>query len=134
MRRVADAAALVAGAVAGYGADAAVERVAPRARTAIAAAGLVTAAAVYPVARRRLTADAAMAREVGGVAATTAIAMAGRKLPATPARVLLGLAWAAHALFDGVHTTSGESRLPRWYPAMCAGCDVALGARLIARR
>ncbi len=129
--KVTDAAALVAGAAAGYGADAATTRLAPRLRGAGAAAGLVTAAAIYPLARRRLAVDAALTREVAGVAATGAVAVAARRLPATPARRILGIAWAAHAAFDAVHTRSPDSRLPAWYPAMCAGYDIALGARLV---
>jgi hypothetical protein len=127
-----DAAALVVGAAAGYGADAAAARVAARLRTVGAAAGLVTAAAVYPLARRRLTADTAMTREVATLAATGAVAALARTLAPSRARALLAAAWAAHALFDVTHSSSGDSRLPRWYPAMCAGYDLALAGRLIA--
>jgi hypothetical protein len=132
MPNVSDAAALVVGAAAGYGADGAIAHLAPRLRTAGAAAELVTAAAIYPLARRRLTADTAMAREAAGLAATTAVAALSRNLSSKGARRLLAAAWAGHALFDGVHSTTGGSRLPRWYPAACAGYDVALAARLVA--
>jgi trans-aconitate methyltransferase len=37
-----------------------------------------------------------------------------------------------HALFDlACGHGSSTWRLPRWYPALCAGFDVAYGARLL---
>jgi len=127
----ADAAALVAGAVAGYGMDVASTRLLHRLRVPGAAAGLITAAAIYPLARRRLTADRAALREGAALAATAGVAAASARMPNRAARSVLGLAWASHALFDATHETTGDSRLPRWYPALCAGYDLTYAARLI---
>ena len=130
--RAADRAALVAGALAGYGMDLASTRFMRRFRVPGAAAGLVTAAAIYPLARRRLSADGAMAREGAALAATVGLAAVSARMPNRAARSVLGLSWAAHALFDATHETTGQSRLPSWYPALCAGYDLTYGARLIA--
>ena len=127
-----DAFALVGGAAVGYGIDLASTRLLHRLRLPGAAAGLITAAAIYPLARRRLTADKALAREGAALVATAGIAAASARLPNRAARVVLGLSWAAHALFDAKHETSGDSRLPSWYPALCAGYDLTYAARLIA--
>ena len=130
--RLTDAAALVAGAAAGYGMDAATTRLMDRFRVPGAAAGLVTAAAIYPLARRRFAPDAALAREGAAVAATAVIAAASARMPNRLARTVLGMTWAAHAMFDATHEKTGNSRLPNWYPSLCAGYDLAFGARLIA--
>ncbi|HZC73919.1 MAG TPA: hypothetical protein VE442_24745 [Jatrophihabitans sp.] len=130
--RARDAVAVVAGAACAYGADTAIARLLPRFRAEAAAGGLVTIAAIYPLARRRITLDAALAREAAALAANSGIVAVGRTLAPNRARALLGFAWAAHAVFDVVHTTSGDSRLPSWYASMCAGYDLMLGARLVA--
>lgn len=42
---------------------------------------------------------------------------------------LLGMAWIAHGLWDGVHELGlVGTRVPSWYPAACLGWDVVLGA------
>lgn len=42
---------------------------------------------------------------------------------------LLGVAWLAHGLWDGLHEFGLlPTTLPSWYPAVCLGWDVVLGA------
>jgi hypothetical protein len=45
---------------------------------------------------------------------------------------LVGFGWAAHAIFDAL-VGDEHGRLPRWYPALCAGYDLAFGAALYAQ-
>ena len=92
-------------------------------------AGLVSAAVIYPAARRSAT-SGGLAVEAAVIAATTALAGAATKLESTAARRVLGAGWASHALFDTLQGASSDSRLPRWYPAVCAGYDVAIAARV----
>lgn len=97
-------------------------------RPAFAAGGLTFAAAVYPLARKRWQADAAAAREVAGLLGFGAVsAVAGSR----GARRLLAAAWASHALFDVFHDSGPDSRIPAWYPAACAGYDLAVAADLL---
>ncbi len=104
-------------------------RLIPRSRTTIAALGLIAAAAVYPLSRRRLSMD--IGETVVCVAACAIAAIAAR-LPARTARCLLGVGWTAHAVYDAVFIhDAATTRLPVTYAAACAGADIAMGARLI---
>lgn len=88
------------------------------------AAGLAVAAAIYPAARRRWRLNRASARELlGFVGYGTASLLAGRQ-PRPRTLRLLAAGWASHAVFDVVHGHDEDSRLPRWYPAFCAGYDL----------
>jgi hypothetical protein len=103
-----------------------------RARTELAAAGLITAAAIYPLARREARAGMAAAREVAGVLAATALVVVAYKTPpGLRRRAVLGAAWASHALFDNVHDSGPGGRLPDWYPDVCAGYDLAFAGALL---
>jgi hypothetical protein len=101
-------------------------------RLLIAATGLVAAAAVYPISHRRAIIDwpeAVALVTAGGVALNAVTRPGGRS------RLLLGVGWTVHALFDAAADHSSATyRLPRWYPALCAGFDIVYGARLIMRR
>ncbi len=123
-------AAVLNGAVLGALAAEPVRRLGGRRGVVSAGLGLVTAAVIYPAARRDHAPSAAMAIEAGVVVATTALAIvAAGKSPATGRR-LLALGWAAHALFDFGQGPSADSRLPDWYAPVCAGYDVAFAARI----
>jgi hypothetical protein len=119
------------GAVLGVGTDVATERAAPRHRAMALAGGLVGAAAIYPIARRKRRLGAPLAREVAGLLATGAIASVAARSTQTKARNLVAAGWAAHAAFDMVHDSGADSRIPSWYPAMCAGYDLAVASRLV---
>jgi hypothetical protein len=94
-----------------------------------AAIGLVVAALVYPMARRRPGLDPSEAWTVLSACVIAAVSV-GRS--ERLARSLLGVGWMCHAIFDLTFGHSSSSwRLPRWYPALCAGFDVAYGARLL---
>jgi hypothetical protein len=94
-----------------------------------AAVGLVVAALVYPPARRRPRPDPS---EAWTVLSACVIAAVSVGCPERSARSLLGVGWMGHAVFDLVFGHgSSTSRLPRWYPALCAGFDIAYGARLL---
>ena len=122
-------AALAQGAGFALVAEIAIARLLPHRRTAIAAFGLVSAAAVYPLSRRRLGMDAG---EAATLLATCAVAATAARLPARSGRRLLGVGWLAHALYDAVFThDAAVTRLPATYPSSCAGADIAIGARLI---
>ena len=60
----------------------------------------------------------------------TAVAVAAcRQLPPTGTRIAAA-GWASHALFDLAHRHSEGSRLPDWYPAVCAGYDLVVASHL----
>jgi hypothetical protein len=118
-----DVAAGAIGAAAAVGVDVVMQRTAPQHRTPGAALGLVGAALIYPVARRGRFGDAAEKLVLGAATVTSLMAHPDR-------RRLVAAGWLAHALFDAQFAPGSASRIPRWYPAMCAGYDVALAARL----
>jgi len=121
--------ALAAGAGFAIAIDTAVARQLPHRRAATAALGLVAAAAIYPLSRRRVGMDA---REAVTLAAACAVAAIAARLPTGTARRLLGVGWAAHAMYDAVFTHDATiTRLPAWYAPLCAGADIAMGSRLI---
>jgi hypothetical protein len=110
-------------------ADIAIARLIPHRRTAVAAIGLVAAAAVYPLSRRRLSMDTG---ETVTLAAACAVASTAAWLPVRTARRVIGVGWAAHAVYDAVFIHDAAiTRLPTTYAAACAGADIAFGARLI---
>jgi hypothetical protein len=120
--------AAAAGAGAAVGVDVLTERVMPARRADGAALGLLTAAAIYPAARRRgfgTVGEKAVLLAAGALVAA-AVALPARRMQ------LLGAGWIAHAGFDAAFHPHDDSRIPSWYPAMCAGYDVALGARLLS--
>ncbi len=126
------AAALAAGALSAIAVDNLARRHFGRARTELAAAGLITAAAIYPLARKEARAGLAAAREVAGVLAATALVVAAYKAPSgLRRRAILGAAWVGHAVFDNVHDSGPGGRLPSWYPDVCAGYDVAFAGALL---
>ena len=94
------------------------------------AAGLVIAAGVYPAARRRWRLDRTSAGELLGVAGYGAASLIAARRPRPWATRLLAAGWASHALFDAVHGHDDGSRLPRWYPALCAGYDLVVCGHL----
>lgn len=123
-------AGLAAGAVLGAVSAETLRRRNSRSGVIGAGAGLVTAAVIYPAARRDHAPSAALAVEAGVVVATTVLAAAAAGRSPAAGRRLLALGWAAHALFDFGQGPSADSRLPSWYPEVCAGYDVAFAARL----
>ena len=130
MSRVVAGAALVAGAGLGLLSAEPVRRLGGRRGVLGAGASLVTAAVIYPAARRDHGLSGALVVEAGVVLATTALAaVAAGGSPATGRR-LLAVGWASHALFDLGQGPSADSRLPSWYPAVCAGYDLAFAARI----
>lgn len=123
--------AVLAGAALAAGTDLVARRSSPSLLPS--AAGLVGAAAIYPMARARRTATrGVVARERLALGATVGVgvAAAARSNSATGRRIVAA-GWAGHALFDAVHDRGSSSRLPAWYPAVCAGYDVALAGLLL---
>ncbi len=129
--RATDVVAIAVGAASGWAVEELARKRFPNARADLGAAGLVTAAAVYPATRRGRRLSLAAAREIGSVAAATGVVMKARERGGTPARALIAAGWAAHALFDARHDSGSGGGLPRWYPALCAGYDLAFAAALL---
>lgn len=119
---------LAVGAAAAVGVDKLTAEVMPARRLDGAALGLLTAAGIYPAARRR---GFGTRTEKAVLIAAGAVVAAAVAMPARRAR-LLAAGWIAHAGFDALFMPHDESRIPSWYPAVCAGYDLALGARLLA--
>lgn len=125
--------AVVAGAVLGKASAVAVRRLAPSASTRLLALSLMPVALVYPAARRSVSGSgAAVLREAGGVAAMAAVVAASRHTT-RPAQVTAA-GWLAHAAFDAWHDAGHGSRIPGWYPALCAGYDAGVAADLVTQR
>jgi hypothetical protein len=95
------------------------------------AAGLAIVAAIYPAARRRWLLDRSSAGELLGVFGYGTASVAATRRSRPRATRLLAAGWASHALFDVVHGHDEGSRLPRWYPAFCAGYDLVLCRHLV---
>ena len=100
-------------------------------RAMILAGGLVVAAAIYPIARRNRKLGAPLAREIAGLVASGAIVTTAAQSTPKKARNVVAAGWAAHAVFDMVHDGGRDSLVPSWYPAMCAGYDLAVAGRLV---
>lgn len=126
-----DTVALAAGAVLGLVTAEPVRRQGGRASVVGAGIALVTAAVIYPAARREHPRDRAHLVEgaVVGAAAVLAVLAAGRSPVA--GRRLVAAGWAAHAAFDFGQGPSADSRLPDWYAPLCAGYDVAFAGQLV---
>jgi hypothetical protein len=90
---------------------------------------------IYPAARVGRSADAGVARrEWLALGATVVVLVAtgrGHQRPGRAARRAVAAGWVGHAIFDNLHERGRTSRLPDWYPAVCAGYDVALAALLL---
>lgn len=123
--------ALGGGALLGWASAGAVRRLGGRKTVVGAGAALVTAAVIYPAARRDHGWSPAHAVEGAVVVATTGLAIQAARGDVRRARRLLAAGWAAHALFDAGLGPSEDSRLPGWYAPVCAGFDVAYAARLL---
>lgn len=123
------AAALLAGAGLGWGSAEAGRRL-NGGSTLLSGISLVGAAAVYPAARRRNGSSGGLAVEIGVLAATAALTAVAARADTTTGRRLVAAGWAGHAAFDFLQGASDDSRLPAWYPPVCAGFDVAYAARL----
>ena len=119
------------GAVLGIGTDMVSESRPPKQRAMILAGGLVVAAAIYPIARRNRKLGAPMAREIAGLVASGALVSVAAQSTPKKARNVVAAGWAAHAVFDMVHDGGRDSLVPSWYPAMCAGYDLAVAGRLV---
>lgn len=126
-----DVAAVAVGAASALAVENLSRKLLPGARTELGAAGLVVAAVIYPAARNSSRFSLASARELGGVVAATALVAKSRGRGARTARAMVAAGWAAHALFDHHHDTGPGGRLPRWYPALCAGYDLAFAGALL---
>ncbi|MDI9902860.1 hypothetical protein QM716_23675 [Rhodococcus sp. IEGM 1409] len=67
------------------------------------------------------------------MAATVAVFVGALVLPSsTHARRLVAASWAVHPIFDLLHERGPDSRLPDWYPAICAGYDLGVAGLLAA--
>ncbi|MGH8999827.1 MAG: hypothetical protein ACRDY7_10615 [Acidimicrobiia bacterium] len=105
----------------------------PGMRLPLASSGLVGAALVYPVCRRRPRRGMAVAIEWLALGTTAVAGVASARLPVPEQRRVVATGWAAHALFDLFHRRGKRSLIPDWYPAACAGYDLALAALLLSR-
>jgi hypothetical protein len=131
--RVTTMAGLGAGAGLAYATDRFTRRrLSPSVRVPLAWAGLVVAALIYPAGRRRPRRGLAASVEWLAVGASVAGGVAGLRLPADQQRKAVAGAWASHALFDALHRRGSRSLIPGWYPATCAGFDLALAGLLLA--
>ena len=119
--------AAVIGAASALGEDVLAQRRVADRRVALTAAALVGAATIYPLGRRgfgdrleRLT-----------LAASVVLVGASAALPSARGRQLVAAGWLAHAGFDAAFAQRrGDSRIPTWYPPMCAGYDAMVAVRL----
>jgi hypothetical protein len=130
------AAALLVGAMSALTVEEFTRRRLGSARVELAALGLITAAAIYPAARREHRTSGPALREAAVVVATTGLALAGRGPVPGPSkgvlrRGLIALGWVGHAAFDDKHRATPGSRLPGWYADLCAGYDLAFAASLL---
>jgi hypothetical protein len=130
-------AAVAVGAASAVAVERATVRLFPAYRADLGAVGLITAAGIYPAARRRRWLGLASVRELAGVAVAGALTAASAKAPPgrdgddTGRRAVIAAGWVAHAAFDHFHHAGSGGRLPRWYPALCAGYDIAFAAMLM---
>jgi hypothetical protein len=128
---VASGVAAAAGVAFAITADEAITHLRPTQRTPMAAYGLIAAAAIYPLSRRRLSLDG---REAVALIGACSVAASAARMPSAGARWLLSAGWVSHALYDAVFThDANTTRLPKWYAPLCAGADIAMGVRLALR-
>lgn len=128
----ADLVAGALGAAAAAGTARALRRLPARRQTLVLAAALPGMAGIYPAARSGWDERAPAVREAAGVAIFGAVGALASTRGGSAGRRLAAGGWAAHALFDLTHERGNRSRIPSWYPAMCAGFDVSVAA-LMAR-
>lgn len=128
-RRRIDTVALGVGAAGGLAAGEAFRRRFRPGAVNGAGIGLIVAAAIYP-ASRRSPATGGLTAEGVTLAATVGLARLAAGHRSETARRLLAGGWVAHTLYDVLTGPSPDSRLPRWYPPLCVGFDLALAARL----
>ena len=112
-------------------ADVAASRRAPQHRFAMQAAGLPVAAVVYPVARSKRDVSAHVVREAVALIGFGALTALAARDDAVRGARLLAAGWVGHAVFDLLHDGGPHSRIPDWYPGLCAGYDVGVAARLL---
>ena len=134
--QVGRAAAVLVGAVSAVAVEEFTRKRLGGARVELAAAGLITAAAIYPAFRREHRSSGPALREAAVVVAATGLSLAGRGRVPGPKkslgrRGLLALGWVAHAAFDDKHRATPGSRLPGWYADLCAGYDIAFASALL---
>jgi hypothetical protein len=104
----------------------------PRRRVMLQAAGLTAAAVIYPAARARRTVSLPVVRELGALTGFGALSSAAARNPDTASAARwLAAGWTAHAAFDFAHDGGEHSLIPAWYPALCAGYDLATAAKLL---
>jgi len=103
----------------------------PRYRFAAAAIGLPVAAVIYPLARSERGASAEILREGVALVGFSALSAAAARSNAARGARLLAAGWVGHAVFDAVHDGGEHSRIPDWYPGLCAGYDVGVAVRLL---
>lgn len=100
-------------------------------RTLLSGALLVVAALAYPLADKGLGAEPeVLARELGAIGATLAACAVASAVSPRAGRAVVATGWVLHAAFDRLHRRGNDSRLPAWYPALCAGYDFAMAAQL----
>ena len=105
----------------------------PSQRLVLQAAGLTAAAVIYPAARTQRSACLSVFRELAALAGFGALSTAATRNPDTASAARwLAAGWTAHAAFDFGHDGGDESLIPAWYPALCAGYDLATAAKLLA--
>jgi len=96
---------------------------------ATSAVCLVAAALTYRLADPGAEHGPERTRELLAVGATAVTGIASSLVPPRARHRVLAAGWLSHAVFDMVHHRNSGSLLPRWYPALCAGFDVAVAAR-----
>lgn len=105
----------------------------PRRHVVSLGLGLAGAAAVYPLARTGVTDRGAFAGELLALASYGAVGVLAARRADSDGRLIAGTGWLLHAAFDLVQGHGQDSRLPRWYPALCAGYDIAVAGLLATR-
>lgn len=105
----------------------------PRRQVVSLGMGLAGAAAVYPLARTGVADRRAFAAELLALASYGTMGVLAAQRADSDGRLIAGAGWLLHAVFDLVQGRGQDSRLPRWYPALCAGYDVALVGLLATR-
>jgi hypothetical protein len=118
--------------VTGVATDVGLRRHSARVRLTTEAVLLAFAAGIYPAARAGRSADKPEDARHEWLTVAAAVALAGATpwLPPTVTRRLLAAGWAGHAAFDVTHHRGTASRLPAWYPQLCAAYDLTLAASI----
>lgn len=125
--------AAAAGVAAAVATDRAARRLGSAGRAVALGWGLVGAAAVYPMARIGRGGSGVPTGELLAVASYGAVGVLAVRRANSDGHLIAGAGWLLHALFDAVHESGSDSHLPEWYPALCAGFDVAIAGLLAAR-